>query len=150
MSSGQEVAQHGDGHAPNGSDPVYVCYPVKIGLDDEDVGSGFTYRWTLPSDLEDVVLFGVEAFLTTPGAGSSEVMVRSVRRSIDLLTVPATILAGDYSSIENPTQPVVDGALPDENNRLPLAECLEVELVTSGGGLGFGVHLFLGNRLFTD
>lgn len=65
----------------------------------------------IPSDMEGFRLIGVGAFVLTAASGVIYIQIQNLDTATDMLSTQCEIDAGDTSSYESGTQPVVDEAV---------------------------------------
>ena len=88
-----------------------VIWEIKVYDDDALLIAGDDgWIWEVPEDLDDCELLKVEAYVTTPGSGSTQVAIRTGAPGAagsDVLSTKITIESGEYNSKDAATQPVV-------------------------------------------
>jgi hypothetical protein len=147
-----EVVYHGWTHRPHwlgGSDPSRPLgfYEIKVFADataldgllpatatDVSVGDG-KFVFAIPRDLDGTELVHAEAYITTTGSIVT-VQIRNITKAVDMLNPKITIEAGEYSSLDATTQPVVIDAAAE----VEMADLIAIDVDTAGGK-GLGVKL---------
>jgi len=133
---------HAEDHTIGGPDPIpsLAMWPIKVGRDNLQVQTGDArFVWEIPEDLDGHVLMKVAAFISNPGSGTTEVMIRDVQSSIDILSTPITIDSGEKSSKTAATLPVVDPTYAEVAWGQQLAIDVDSAAV---GATGLGVYFY--------
>lgn len=101
------------------------------------------FGWPIPRDVATKVLVEAEAGITQ--AGSSDVVVEIMNGgvggtgTVQMLTDPITIDAGDLSSVFSASPSSVDPA----NDDVDLGEIIWINVTADGGGVAVGLAVYL-------
>jgi hypothetical protein len=150
-----QVVYHGWTHRPDwlgGSDPSRPLgfYEIKVFADanaldgllpasatNVSVGDG-KFIFAIPRDLDGTELVHAEAYVTSTGALVT-VQIRRMRAAVadvDMLSTRITIDAGEYSSLNAISPPVIN----ETNAEVDMADRIAIDVDTAGGK-GLGVKL---------
>lgn len=148
-----KVVVHGETHRPwwvGGSDPATPVgfYEIKVFADanaldgnlppaatDVVTGDG-KFVFAIPEDLDGARLVKAAAYLTTHGGVT--VQIRNVTAGHDILSTKITVDAGDDTSYDAATPPVIN----DANSAVETGDLIAIDVDAAGGGAqGLGVIL---------
>ena len=120
-------------------------YEIKVFEDvNATVVGDKAFQWEIPEDLDLAEIVSVEAFVTTPGSGNTQIQLHKLDNAGasqgDILSTKITIEAGDYNSADAATQPVITGG----THLVHWGEHLRIDIDAAGAGsLGLGLIVTL-------
>lgn len=100
------------------------------------VGDG-KFIFAIPDDLAEGFLWDCFAYVTTVGSGDIVIQLRNVTQAVDMLSVPITIEAGDFTSYQAALvlQPEPDTS----NNQVARGDLIAIDIDDDGGGTAMGL-----------
>lgn len=134
----QTVALHARDHVREGADPMrwYIPYSVKI-YGDARPNRVADRAWVfgLDADLYGMELASANGYVTTPGSGSTQVMIRNETQDVDILLSPIVIPASSLNDLASP-------GVPDPVHRVAAGDQIQIQVVAVGAGSkGLGINL---------
>jgi hypothetical protein len=142
MKSGEAMSQSEDFHQriralealPDPGRFVGIIFPSdEAVVTMNDAGGWFL---VIPEDLDGTQLFHAHAAVATP-SGAVTVMYRNSTQTVDMLTTPITIDAGETTSYTAAVPPVID----EPNAVVSTGDLIVVDVDDDGGALGLDVIL---------
>lgn len=132
-------------HSRGGTDPTPI-YPVLFIKVFPDIGTGSTvttgdgkFIFAVSDDMDGMDLVDADAYVSTVGSGTVTVQIRNITQTADMLSTAITIDAGENTSYEATTQPVINTATDD----VTVADMIAIDVDGAGGGDAKGLGVIL-------